>query len=287
MIRQLQVLAVLSLVLVNTSLAQDDVLTTYLTTVADMNEGYFVTDPQALDNVTYQQGTAIEELQANRDAYQSRLDTLNALEVPDEAADIHPGYVDTLARAVVALDAAIAAAEPTAAAESGPAYLYHGPDFGYVFDDENASICALKAIAREHGITDFPSLLCDRVLDNPQGETAGSPDAPVQEVYIVHEAGCNGMCPGITYAVSTIYARAGEPLTITFENRNPLPFLFNLAVYRGYDPTQRLTGENLIVSTNAGGPRTHTVSLTLEPGLYTFADNVHPGVMQGQIIVVE
>lgn len=271
------------------ALAQDDPLIIYLNAVAEMNRPYFFTDPTDLSAAESPAGSALEWLQSNRTAYAGRLEILRGLMPTSEVQSIHDRYIAVLTTAVDAIDRALALVVPTDAEEAAPAYMYRTPEFGYAFDDENAAICDLKAIANEVGVDEFPSMFCERnvMVEMTGGTTIGSPDAPVDEIVIIHEAGCGGLCPGINYAVSTIYARAGEPITITFDNRNPLPFLFNLAIYRGYAPEERLDGEDLIVSTYAGGPRVHRMTLTLEPGEYTYADNVHPGLMVGRLVVID
>lgn len=269
--------------------AQDDPLITYLNAVAEMNRPYFFADPADISAAESPAGSALEWLQSNRVAYAERLEILGGLTPTAEVQAIHNRYIAVLTTAVDAIDRVLALVVPTDAEETAPAYMYRTPEFGYAFYDENAVICDLKLIATEVGVDDFPSLLCERnvMIEITSGVTVGSPDAPVNEIDIVHEAGCGGLCPGISYSVNTIYARAGEPISITFDNRNPLPFLFNLAIYRGYTQDERLRAENLIVSTYAGGPRVHQVTLTLEPGEYTYADNVHPGLMIGRLIVVD
>lgn len=270
------------------SAGQDTPLTEYLSVIAEMNRPYFIADPNQM-NAAPAHTTASAYLEASRTAYTERLDTLRALTPPAEVEAVHQRYVITLESAVATVEQALADVHPTDAEEAAPAYMYRTPEFGYAFDDENAAICELKRVATEVSITDFPSLLCDRNIPMEMGEpvTVGSPDDPVNQIDILHDVACGGLCPKVTYAVNTIYARAGEPIQITFDNRNPLPFLFNLAIYRGYNPDERVRAEDLIVSTYAGGPRVHRVTVVLEPGEYSYVDNVHPGLMVGRLVVVE
>lgn len=251
----------------------------YFTRMAEVLSYATNTDPYGVE----QPATARAQIDTAAATYRDLLAQVDAIVPPGEQREVHRTYRQALQQN---LDAFLAAARITpsdAPFAQWSAYGFADPRLGYAFGAETQAQCGLARAATEAGFTDFPSRqACD---EGPvPTQTVGTPEAPVNEVTIVHETACDGRCPNLVYAVSSITARAGQPITLTFDNRNPLPFLFNLAVYRGDRP--RLQARDQVAFTSADGPKVHTLTLTLEPGTYTYADNVHPYSVRGTLTVV-
>ncbi|HIE22539.1 MAG TPA: hypothetical protein EYP73_08085 [Acidimicrobiia bacterium] len=99
----------------------------------------------------------------------------------------------------------------------------------------------------------------------------GADEAPVgeaaTEVTLVGE--------GIRFDVTQLRVKAGEEVTITFENRDS-----------GVPHNLRIEGPEGPIKTDiANGPITQTLKLTIDrPGTYRFLCEVHPSSMVGQLI---
>lgn len=249
-------------------------------------------------------GTTRENLKAEAERYQSQFERLDGITPPRSLEAEHARL--TKALAAQALMSSYAAdrtpAEIPASSDNITAWGHAVPGVGYARDDQSAAQCEMKGIADELGVTYRILGACGAAAnERPAGKTAGSATAPVSNVFILHEAiPASGGAPmgrpnvdGFEY--STIYAKAGQPLTIVFDNRNPAPFVFNIAVYRGEDA--RVRAADLVAQTGAyAGPRVHTLhfnqpsvsgSNNLVPGTYTYVDNAHPAAMRGKLIVVQ
>lgn len=251
----------------------------YFTQMADVLSYATSTDPYG----GQQPATARAQVDTAAAGYRDLLARVDAIVPPREQRDEHRAYRQALRQN---LDAYLAIARTTpsdAPFAQWPAYGFADPRLGYAFGTETQAQCGLARAAAEAGVTDFPSRQACDEGPVPTG-TVGTPEAPVNDVTIVHEPACDSRCPNLVYAVSSITARAGQLITLTFDNRNPLPFLFNLAVYEGDRP--RLVGRDQVAFTAADGPKVHTLTLTLEPGTYTYADNVHPYSVRGTLTVV-
>jgi plastocyanin len=117
------------------------------------------------------------------------------------------------------------------------------------------------------------------------GDALGTEDAPVNEIALVHEVSVRPGHPNMWFDVTRITASSSEPVVFTFENRNPEPYLFNIAIYEG--TPESLEGLEPIAQTVADtGAFTQTLEVELEPGTYTYADNVHAYSMRGTLVVV-
>jgi plastocyanin len=100
------------------------------------------------------------------------------------------------------------------------------------------------------------------------GESGGAPVEALTEVTVVGER--------ISFDVTEVRVKAGEEITITFENRDT-----------GIPHNLRIEGpEGPIKTEIANGPVTQTLTLTIDrPGVYRFLCEVHPSSMVGQLIV--
>jgi hypothetical protein len=232
------------------------------------------------------------------DVYRRQYNELLKLNPPGEAASAHKRLTESMGYLASSHDyvlTTIPAGTPATADNGGTAYLFQNADVGYARVDQSEALCALATIASKYNIT-LTAFLgtidngCTASNETPQGLTAGSSTSPVSSVSMVHQTltDSQGMIigPNVSgFEVSTIYAKANQPLTITFDNRNPAPFVFNIAVYSGED--SRVTKEQLIDQSSAfAGEKVHQVTLNLPSGTYTYLDNVHPVAMRGKIIVV-
>lgn len=253
------------------------------------SEDYFNKMKQILSYATttgpseMQPATANEIIQMGLTFYQQTLDSVDILIPPNEFLQQHTNYKQALNNNIDAFRAALAQMPDNAPSEDYYKYLYQSPDAGYAFGEETDAQCDLATAATTIGITDFPSR--QACYESPQqGKSIGTAEAPVNDITILHDSTCNGTCPNLQYEITSIIAKTGLPITITFNNQNPLPFLFNLAVYKGN--AQKLTSSQVINVTQAGGPKVHQLTLNLEPGTYTYADNVHPYSIRGTLTVI-
>jgi hypothetical protein len=223
---------------------------------------------------------------AGRDVIRATLKKALDIKPPRPLVGVHTAYLDSLRQQEQAWTKAAARTPFDAPASDQYAYVFSDTAAGYGFGAETDAGCRLRDAAARSGIENFPSrVLC---YEKPKvGKTVGTRQAPVNEVRLTNEPlpeSAGAPCPRVDYEVTHIVARAGAPITITFDNRNPLPCLFNLAVYKGNKA--RLVPDDQIAATTAAGAKVHTLTLTLEPGRYAFADNVHPYVMRGVLDVV-
>lgn len=234
---------------------------------------------------------------AEAKTYETQFRKAAMLQPPSEIGQsVHRQLVGAFLENVAAFHAA-AVSSPADAPntdENSRRYGYRTADIGYARGDQAEVLCAIRNIARKYGAR-FQTLGdCDAAGQTTPGTTAGSKEYPVNDVLIVH-----GTLPGFIddrgnylprpnvngFAVSSIFAKAGRPLTITFDNRNPPPFQFNIAIYRG-DSTRvapfQLVDGTIVVT----GEKVHVLTVTLPPGVYTYVDNVHPGPMRGKLTIV-
>lgn len=242
------------------------------------------------------QSTVRAALEAQSKVYEQQVRAAAALEPPKAARQLHRSVVDALVENVVAYRAAalMTPADAPNTLENSLRYAYRSADVGYARGDEAAALCDMRNFAKQNGARLFVLGDCGATLGGKPGSTAGSRQQPVSNVTIVHDT-----VPGFVddqgnalprpnvdgFAVSTIYAKAGRPLTITFDNRNPAPFQFNIAVYRG--DSSRVRPQQLVDGTIVAiGQKVHVLTVTLPPGVYSYVDNVHPEPMRGSLIVV-
>lgn len=178
--------------------------------------------------------------------------------------------------------------------ENNYRYGYHTADIGYGRGDQADALCTIRNLAKKFA-ANFTTLGdCDAAGETTPGISIGTAQNPVNDITIVHD-----VVPGFVddkgnflprpnvngFEVSSITARAHKPITITFDNLNPPPFQFNIAVYRGN--SKRVQGWELVDGTLvATGQKVHVLKLKLPPGVYTYVDNVHPTPMRGKLIVV-
>lgn len=216
-------------------------------------------------------------------AYQDLLDQAAEVDPPRQYRKLHREYRAALSANIAAFRAADARTPYDAPTDQWYSYAYSTPALGYSFGDETQAQCDLAEAADAAGFEDFPSRqACDEGPSRTR--TVGTAAAPVNNVTITHVPACDGRCPNLVYETSSIVAKAGTPITIVFDNQNPFPFLFNLAIYKGTAST--LKAGNQIAYTSASGPKTHTLTVTLPPGTYTYTDNVHPYSLRGTLTVV-
>jgi len=179
--------------------------------------------------------------------------------------------------------------------ENNYRYGYHTADVGYGRGDQADALCIIRNIAKKYG-SSFTTLGdCDAAGETTPGAAVGTAQNPINDITIVHD-----VVPGFVddngnylprpnvngFEISSITASSRKPITITFDNLNPPPFQFNIAVYRGNSP--RVQGWELVDGTLvATGQKVHVLKLKLRPGVYTYVDNVHPTPMRGKLTVVK
>lgn len=230
--------------------------------------------------------TAWKAAAIGREEFARRARTARAITPPATFRRVHRDFVAALDGEAKAFEAATRGTPYDAPADQLNAYLFSDTTVGYAFGRETDAGCRLREAAERSGVTDFPS----RVLCYEKPKTAasvGTVQKPVNAVTLVNDPlpdSAGAPCPRVDYQVTTITASSRKPVTIAFDNRNPYPCLFNLAVYRGTPKV--LTSKDQIAATAASGPKRHELTLTLEPGVYTYADNVHPYVMRGTLRVL-
>jgi hypothetical protein len=84
----------------------------------------------------------------------------------------------------------------------------------------------------------------------------------------------------IAFAPTCLAAVAGEPLTLKLDNRDAV--IHNLSIFAGPDANSRLVFRRPPFR----GPRAQTYRVpALRPGRHFFHCDVHPNLMQGQLIV--
>ncbi len=208
-----------------------------------------------------------------------------ALTPPPEAEAVHQQYLDALDRNLSAYAAAVERTPADAPTERSWEYLFSDTRMGYAFVAETNAKCALNDLFYTAGFAPYDFLRFCNPTPVPAA-VVGSSDAPVNDVTIIHETYPNPAYPNLWYAISDIYASSAEPIRIVFDNRNPPPFVFNLAIYEG-NP-ESLEGLSPIAATaSAPGQKVHELVLELDPGTYSYTDNVHPYGMRGVLRVVE
>jgi plastocyanin len=227
--------------------------------------------------------SARQVLAAAAESYRRLGETFAAVRPPAAAEAAHEDYVAAAEKNVVAFEAALARTPEDAPGTAAFQQLYADPDAGYAFVAETNAKCALNRVFDSTGFAphDFRRW-CD-----PQprpGESVGTRQDPVQEVTLTVPPDAREGYPNMWFDVTRVVAASGT-VTVTFENGNPPPYLFNVAVYRG-NP-RSLEGHRPIAQTSvSSGPTTQVLEVELEPGVYTYADNVHPYSMRGTLVVV-
>jgi plastocyanin len=84
----------------------------------------------------------------------------------------------------------------------------------------------------------------------------------------------------IAFAPTCLTAEAGRPFRLKFDNKEPVPH--NISIYEGPDASSRQVFTRLPFP----GPRVETYQIpALQPGRHLFRCDVHPNLMQGQLIV--
>ena len=84
----------------------------------------------------------------------------------------------------------------------------------------------------------------------------------------------------IAYAPACLAAVAGEPLTLKLDNRDAV--VHNVSIFAGPDADSR----RVFTRPPFRGPRAQTYQVpALQPGRHLFRCDVHPNLMQGQLIV--
>lgn len=228
--------------------------------------------------------SARDALTARADFYRQLGDTFASVDPPLEAQAAHDQYIDAIDKNVAALTAAAERAPESAGPESASEYEYSSADVGYAFVAETNAKCALNRVFDSYGYEPYVFERWCEPAPRP-GTALGSPEAPVNDIVLVHEVSAREAHPNMWYDVTQITASSAQPIRFTFENRNPPPYLFNLAIYEG--APESLAGMTPVAQTvAASGPQTQTLEVTLEPGVYTYADNVHAYSMRGTLTVV-
>jgi hypothetical protein len=240
--------------------------------------------------------TARGQLELAETFYSEQLKATLNINPPKEAQFEHQNYAQAVACNVQAFSKAIARTPRNAPLEDYYK-LYDNPEAGYAFGMETEAQCALARLANVLQVVNAASFPSRQACNtNPEtrpssrpAKTIGSPTEPMNNVVITHSPECvdpqsgRAQCPNLYYDVTVIHALSTLPIKFTFDNQNPLPFLFNLAVYD--DNGSRLWGSKQLSNTLAGGPKRHDLTLNLQPGRYSYTDNVHPYSMRGTLIV--
>jgi hypothetical protein len=236
-------------------------------------------------------GGAVPEFESARQALEVRAgfydqlrSTFEGVDPPAAAREAHQAYIDAAALNASVLRAAAERAPADASPEEVEQYEYANADTGYAFVAETNAKCALNRVFDSSGFAPYEfQRWCDPA---PRAGTAlGTEDAPVNEVAFIHEPSDRPSHPNMWFDVTEITASASAPITFTLENRNPEPYLFNIAIYEG--TPESLEGLEPIAQTVAAtGAFTQTLEVDLEPGAYTYADNVHAYSMRGTLTVV-
>lgn len=264
-------------------------------TTAQLAE-YFLQIEEVL--FTRNTGTAAstrEDIELSRDTYLAQYIAASRLKVPVEARAAHRRLVESLRTQA---EGARRSAQLTPASlpktdDNVTAYGHSVPDVGYGRNDQAQAACDLKRLADALGQSLNVLGFCDQAdAARPAGKTLGSPTAPVNDIYMLQDVAYDPSSgqprPNVDgFQYSTIYAKAGKPIRIRFDNRNPRPFVFNIAIYDNPASAERVSEPQLVVKSDAySGVRVHTVTTTLRPGVYAYVDDVHPQAMRGRLIVV-
>jgi plastocyanin len=227
--------------------------------------------------------TARQVLAGAAESYRVLGETFAAVRPPTAAETAHEEYLAAAEQNVEAFEAALARTPEDAPGAAAFEQLYADPDAGYAFVAETNAKCALNRVFDGTGFAPYDFRRWCEPQPRP-GESVGTRQDPVQEVTLTVPADAREGYPNMWYDVTRVVAGSGT-ITLTFENGNPPPYLFNVAVYRG-NP-RSLEGHRPIAQTTVGsGPATQVLEVELEPGVYTYADNVHPYSMRGTLVVV-
>lgn len=236
-----------------------------------------------------------EEIELTRNRYHAQYIAALRLKVPVEARAAHRRLVESLRTQA---EGARRSAQLTPASlpktdDNVTAYEHSVPDVGYGRNDQAEAACDLKRLADALDKTLNVLGFCAQAdAARPAGKTLGSPTAPVNDIYMLQDVAYDPASgqprPNVDgFQYSTIYAKAGKPIRIRFDNRNPRPFVFNIAIYDNPATAERVSEPQLVAKSAAySGLRVHTVTTTLRPGVYAYVDDVHPQAMRGRLIVV-
>ena len=257
---------------------------------------YFLSVETILFTRSDQSGaTAREYIAASRDTAWAQYLAASRLKVPVEARVPHRMLLQALRTNAYGARRAAQLTPPSAPKtdETIARYSHAVPDVGYARDDTSQAACDLKRLADTLGQSLQVLGFCGLESGpRPAPKTLGSPTAPVNDIYLLQDVAYDpdtGQArPNVDgFQYSTVYAKAGKPIRIRFDNRNPPPFVFNIAIYDNASGNERVTEAQRVAKSDAySGVRVHTVTVTLRPGLYTYVDEVHPLAMRGRLIVV-
>ncbi len=246
------------------------------------------------DSARSDYNTAKEVIAAEAEGYLEQFKEASKLNVPDEVRSVHSDLVNALYDQYISNRSAAADTpdDLEATTENINAYSHYTADVGYARDDQSGAGCNLEEIAVDNNIA-FDALgVCEaNTGTQAEGKSIGTEENPVNEIYMLHDLipteGSETGRPNVDgFEYSSITAKAGVPINIVFDNRNPAPFVFNICVYNGN--SERVMARQRVDGTFAfAGEKVHELSLTLEPGTYTYVDNVHPVAMRGTLTVVE
>jgi hypothetical protein len=228
--------------------------------------------------------SARETLGVRADFYGQLLAAFEGVTPPLEAASAHEGYMAAAAENAMVLRAAAERAPADAPPEDVAQYEYADADTGYAFVAETNAKCALNRVFDSAGFAPYEfQRWCDPAPRS--GTSVGTADAPVNEVAFVHEPVDRPAHPNMWFDITDVTASSKAPIRLTLENRHPEPYFFNLAIYEGNPET--LKGLKPVAQTVAAtGAFVETLEVDLEPGVYTYADNVHAYSMRGTLTVV-
>lgn len=236
--------------------------------------------------------SAKQSIEAQSNQYYKQFEQLSQIVPPSEVSEVHTELVNAVQQQAIANEQAAARTPNDAPVtnENVNKYAHYTADVGYARADESKAACELQTIATSLGLT-FNSLgACGaQNEERTEGKSVGTAEQPVNNISMVHETlpDYEGISrPNLNgFEISSITAIAEQPIIITFDNRNPAPFVFNIAVYSGTD--ERVKASQYIAGTDAyAGEKVHKLTLTLSPGTYTYVDNVHPTAMRGTLKVV-
>jgi hypothetical protein len=223
-------------------------------------------------------------LQPRADFYRQLQSQFESVTPPAEAQEAHDAYIAATVQNAEALQAAVDRTPEDAPPEEVERYEYANADIGYAFVAETNAKCALNRVFDSYG---FEPYVFERWCEPAprSGASLGTEDEPVNAISLVHTVSTRPGHPNMWFDTTDITTSASEPLVFTFENQNPEPYLFNLAIYEG--TPESLEGLEPIAQTVADtGAFTQTLEVELEPGTYTYADNVHAYSMRGMLTVL-
>lgn len=256
----------------------------WIGTTLAMAIGEISANPPPTGGTTPQFRSAREALSMRAGFYRQLGQTFASVQPPVEAEAAHGEYVAAIDKNVRMLEAAAQRAPESAGPETVEKYEYANANVGYAFVAETNAKCALNRTFDRYG---YEPYVFERWCEPAprRGASIGTADKPINEIVLRHEVSPRRGHPNMWYDTTRVTATARQAITFTFDNRNPAPYLFNIAIYKG-NP-RSLEGRTPMAQTVAGaGPQTQKLTVDLKPGVYTYADNVHAYSMRGTLIVV-